>query len=76
MESDRIVIGALIFILIIVGSNALMYGIARGWTKNSDARWLSALRDALRKPMQSQSNKAMEELRKHVEELEKQKNGE
>ena len=75
MESDRILVGALILILIIVGSNVLMYGIARGWTKGSDARWMSALRDSLSKPVQSQANKSMDELRKQVEELEKKKNG-
>jgi hypothetical protein len=73
MESDRVLIGALIFILIIIGSNILMYGIARGWTKNSDSRWMSALRDSLSKPMQNAANKSMDELRKQVEELEKKK---
>ena len=76
MESDQIIIGALIFILIVVGSNILMYGIARGWAKRGDARWMSALRDSLSKPLHSQANKSMDELRKQVEELEKQKNRE
>ncbi|HEU0297545.1 MAG TPA: hypothetical protein VFR47_32685 [Anaerolineales bacterium] len=75
MESDRILIGALIFILIIIGSNVVMYAIARGWAKGGDSRWMSALRDSLSKPTQSQSNKSMDELRKQVEELEKKKNG-
>jgi hypothetical protein len=75
MDSDRILIGALIFILLVVGSNVVMYGIARGWARGGDSRWLSALRDSLSKPTQSQANKSMDELRKQVEELEKQKNG-
>ena len=74
MESDRILIGALIFILLVVGSNVVMYAIARGWSKDGDSRWLSALRDSLSKPRQSQANKSMDELRKQVEELEKKKN--
>ena len=76
MESDRILIGALIFILLVVGSNVVIYGSARGWAKNSDLRWMSALRDSLSQPLQSQSNKSMDELRRQVEKLEKKKNGE
>jgi hypothetical protein len=52
-----------------------MYGIARGWTKNSDSRWMSALWDSLSKPTHDPSNKAMDELRKQVEDFEKQKEG-
>jgi hypothetical protein len=73
MESDQILIGALIFIVLIVGSNIMMYGIARSWAKNSDSRWMNALRESLSKPMQNASNKSMDELRKQVEELEKKK---
>jgi hypothetical protein len=75
VESDSILIGALIFILIVIGSNVAMYALARGWTKSGDSRWMSALRDSLSKPMQSQANKSMDELRKQVAELEKKKNG-
>ena len=73
MESDRILIGALIFILIVVGSNVVMYAIARGWTRSGDSRWMSALRDSLSKPMQNQASKSMDALRKQVEELEQKK---
>jgi hypothetical protein len=76
MESDQVILGALIFILIVVGSNALMYGIARGWARRGDSRWMSALRDSLSKPQRSEANKSMDELRKQVEELEKKKTGE
>lgn len=76
MDSDRILIGALIFILLVVGSNIVIYGFVRGWTKSGDSRWMSALRDSLSKPMQSPSNKSMDELRQQVEELEKRKNRE
>ena len=76
MDADRILIGALIFILIVVGSNVVMYAIARGWSKGGDSRWMSALRDSLSKPMQNQASKSMDELRKQIEELEQKKNGE
>jgi hypothetical protein len=73
MESGQAVIGALIFIVLIVGANFVMYGIARGWAKGGDSRWMSALKNSLRKPMNTSSNKSMDELRKRVEELEKKK---
>ena len=76
MESQRVFIGALLFILLIVGANFVMYAIARGWAKGGDSRWMSALRDSLSKPMQGSSSKSMDELRKQVEELRRRKDGE
>jgi hypothetical protein len=75
MESDSVLIGALIFILLIAGSNFVMYAIARGAAKGGDSRWMSALKDSLSKPMDGSSNKSMDELRKRMDELEKKKNG-
>ena len=76
MESNRVLIGALLFILLIVLVNFAMYIIARNWAKGGDSRWMSALKDSLSKPINdSSSNKSMDELRKQVEELEKKKNG-
>jgi hypothetical protein len=75
MESNRLVIAALLFIVAIVASNFIMYFIARSWTRNSDSRWMSSLKDTLSKPMDSASNKSMEELRKQVADLEKKKDG-
>jgi len=76
MESNKIAIAALLFIVLIVGINFAMYAIARGATKGSDSRWMSALKDSLSKPMDSSTNKSMDELRKQVEELKKKENGE
>ena len=77
MESDRVVIGALLFVLLIVLANFAMYIIARNWAKGGDSRWMSALKDSLSKPVKdSPVNKSMDELRKQMEELEKKKNGE
>ena len=73
MESDRVLIAALLFILLIIGSNFVMYAIARGATKGGGSRWMSALRDSLKKPLEGSSSKPMDELRKRVEELEKNK---
>ncbi len=74
MDSNRLTIAALLFIVLIVAINIAMYGIARGATKSGDSRWMSALKDSLSKPMDSESNRSMDELRKQVEDLEKKKN--
>ena len=71
MESNHAVIGALIFIILIIGANFVMYGIARGWAKNGDSRWMSALKQGLNKPLNSQANKDMDELHQKMEELQK-----
>ena len=71
MESGTAVIGALIFILLIVGANFVMYAIARGAAKGGDSRWMSALKQGLSKPLDSQANKSMDELRQKVEDLKK-----
>lgn len=76
MDSNKITIAALLFIVLIVAINFAMYGIARGATKGGDSRWMSALRDSLSKPMESSANKSMDELRKQVDELKKKENGE
>jgi hypothetical protein len=72
MISDNAIAGAAIFILMIVGANFLMYAIARGWArKGGNAHWIDALKQGLTKPMESQHNKSMDELRQEIEKLEK-----
>jgi hypothetical protein len=71
MISDNAIAGAAIFILMILGANFLMYAIARGWAKGGDVRWIDALKQGLTKPMESQRNKSMDELREKMEKLEK-----
>jgi hypothetical protein len=71
MESGDAAIGLLIIILLIVGANLLMYAIARGSAKGGDARWMSALKDSLSKPMDNSASQSMDELRKKVEALKK-----
>lgn len=71
MISDNALAGALIFILMVLGANAIMYGIARRASKGRDARWISALKQGLTKPLESRSNKSMDELRQKMEELNK-----
>jgi hypothetical protein len=70
MELDRAAIGLLIIIGLIVVANFVMYAIARGATRGGNSRWMSSLKDSLRKPMNTPANRSMDELRKRVEELE------
>ena len=76
MDSNKITIAALLFIVLIIGINFAMYAIARGAAKGGESRWMGALKDSLSKPLESSSNKSMDELRKQVEELKKKENGE
>lgn len=69
MENDRVAIAALLFIILIVGINFVMYGIVRGMTRGGESNWMSALRKSLNKPLEGPANKSMDELRKKVEEL-------
>lgn len=71
MISDNAIVGALVFIVMILGANFLMYGIARGWSKGGDTRWIDALKQGLTKPTDSQRNRSMDELRQKVDELSK-----
>ena len=73
MDSNKVAIAALLFIVVIVAINFAMYAIARGAAKSGDSRWMSALKDTLSKPMENPANKSMDELRKQVDELKNKK---
>lgn len=73
MELDSPAIGLLIIILLIVGANFVMYAIARSATRGGNSRWMSALKDSLSKPMNTSTNKSMDELREKMEQLAKEK---
>ena len=76
MEVDSPAIGLLLIILLILGANFVMYAIARGAARGGNSRWMSSLKDSLRKPMNTPASKSMDELRKRVEELEQKKDQE
>ncbi len=71
MDSGNAVIGALIFIVLILGANLFMYAIARGATRGGGSNWMNALKQGLSKPLDSQSNKSIDELHQKMEELQK-----
>lgn len=76
MESGNAVLGAIIFIVLILGANFMMYAIARNWARGGDSKWMSALKDGLSKPLENKSNKSMDELRQKMEELQKKSKNE
>jgi hypothetical protein len=76
METDRIIIGGLLVIILIVAINAAMYGIVRGMTRGGNSNWLNTIRKSLDKPLEGSVNKSMDELRRKIEELEGHKNKE
>jgi ribosomal protein S9 len=71
MDSGNAVIGALIFIVLILGANFVMYAIARGAARGGSSNWMNALKQGLSKPLDSQSNKSIDELHQKMEELQK-----
>lgn len=70
MESGNVVVGALIFIVLVLGANLLMYAVARNWARGGDSRWMSELKKGLSKPFEPR-DKSMDELRQKMEELQK-----
>ena len=76
MDSDKAVIGALIFIGMIILANFVMYAIARGATRSGGSSWMSALKQGLSKPLDSEANRSMDELHQKMEELQKNTNKE
>ena len=71
MDSGNAVIGALIFIGLILGANFVMYAIARGAARGGGSNWMNALKQGLSKPFDSHSSKSMDELHRKMEELQK-----
>ena len=71
MESENAVVGALIFIALILGANFVMYIFARNWAKGGDSKWMSALKQGLSRPLENQADKSMDELHHKMEELQK-----
>lgn len=75
MEENKVLIGALIFIVMIVGANFIMYAIARGATSSSQKGFLETLSQSLN-ASPKKKDESMDELRQKIQELEKSKKGE
>ncbi len=72
MEANKALIGAIIFIILIVGANFVMYAIARGAAKSNQKSFLETLSQSLNTSAQKKDN-SMDELRQKMQELEKGK---
>jgi len=72
MENEKAVIGALLFILLIIGANFVMYAIARGAARSNQKGFLETISKSLNTSTQKKDT-SMDELRQKIEELEKGK---
>ena len=70
MESNTAVIGALLFIVLVIGANFVMYAIARGAAKSNQKSFLETISKSLNTSTQKKDN-SMDELHQKIEELEK-----
>lgn len=71
MDSDKAIIGALIFVALIIGANLIMYAVARGWAKSGGSDWMSAFKQGLSKPLDNEANRSIDELHEKIEALQK-----
>jgi len=72
MENSKAVIGALLFILLVIGANFVMYAIARGAARSKQKGFLETISQSLNTSTQKKDT-SMEELRQKIKELEKGK---
>lgn len=72
MENEKAVLGALLFIVMVVGANFVMYAIARGAANSKQKGFWETLGKAMNTSTQKKNND-MDELRKKMEELQKGK---
>ena len=75
MDTNRALLAGLIFIGLMVGSNVVMYFIARSSINKGDSNWMRAFRNTSNKSSESESEKSMKELRKCIQDLENKKTG-
>ncbi|MDP1544533.1 MAG: hypothetical protein Q8L87_00825 [Anaerolineales bacterium] len=69
MESTTAVIGALLFILLVIGANFAMYAIVRGATRTGGKKsFLETFSESLNASPKSKDN-SMDDLRRKIEEL-------
>jgi hypothetical protein len=70
MENEKAVIGAVIFIVLIVGANFVMYGIVRGATHTKGKGFWETFTKTMNTSSQKK-NDDMDELHRKMEELKK-----
>ena len=75
MESDRVILGAVIFIVMVLGANLVMYAAARGAARSGGKSFLETLGQSLKNPSHPKED-AMQELHRRIQELEQGKGNE
>ena len=70
MENEKAVIGALFFILLVVGVNFIMYGIVRGAAHSKGKGFWETFNKSITTSA-TKKNDDIDELRKKMEELQK-----
>lgn len=68
MEENKVLIGALIFIVMVVGANFVMYAIVRGATRSGGGGFLETITKSLNANQKTKKDD-MEELRRTLQEL-------
>jgi len=69
METNKALIGALIFIALVVGANFIMYAIARGAARSNQKSFLETVSQSLN-VSPKKKNESLDELRHKIQELE------
>jgi hypothetical protein len=72
MESDKAVIGAVLFIVLVFGANFVMYAVVRGAARPNQKNFLETLGRSLNASNQKKDN-SLDELRQKVEQLKRGK---
>ena len=72
MEANKAVIGALLFIILVIGANFVMYAIARGAARSNQKSFLETISQSFNTSTRKKDN-SMDELRQKMEELNKDK---
>ena len=69
MENNKAVLGALLFIIMVVGANFVMYAIARGAANSKQKGFWETIGKSLNTSVKKDNS--MDELRQKMEELKK-----
>lgn len=69
METNKALVGALIFIILVVGANFVMYAIARGAGRSNQKGFLETLGQSLN-ASPKKKDESLKELRRKIQELE------
>ncbi len=72
METNKALIGALIFIILVAGANFVMYAIARGAARSNQKSFLETLSQSLN-ASPKKKDESLDELHRKIQELEEGK---